>query len=63
MKKEIWMQTRPTRFWRRSFLNVKKLSFRDFYGIGADGRVKTFSRGGSDITGPIVAKSMSCKFI
>lgn len=30
MKKEISMQTRPTRFWRRSFLNVKKLSFRDF---------------------------------
>ena len=28
-----------------------------FYGIGADGRVKTFSRGGSDITGSIVAKA------
>ena len=26
-----------------------------FYGSGADGRVKTFSRGGSDITGSIVA--------
>ncbi len=26
-----------------------------FYGCGADGRVKTFSRGGSDITGSIVA--------
>ena len=26
-----------------------------FYGQGADGRVKTFSRGGSDITGSIVA--------
>ena len=28
-----------------------------FYGIGADGKVKTFSRGGSDITGSIVAKA------
>lgn len=30
-----------------------------FYGMGADGRVKTFSRGGSDITGSIVARA--CK--
>lgn len=30
-----------------------------FYGAMADGRVKTFSRGGSDITGSIVAKA--CK--
>ncbi len=29
-----------------------------FYGIGADGRVKTFSRGGSDITGSIVARAV-----
>ncbi|MCM1283202.1 MAG: aspartate kinase [Muribaculaceae bacterium] len=28
-----------------------------FYGVGADGSVKTFSRGGSDITGSIVAKA------
>lgn len=28
-----------------------------FYGMGADGKVKTFSRGGSDITGSIVAKA------
>lgn len=28
-----------------------------FYGICADGRVKTFSRGGSDVTGSIVAKA------
>ena len=28
-----------------------------FYGCGADGRVKTFSRGGSDITGSIVARA------
>ena len=29
-----------------------------FYGAYADGRVKTFSRGGSDITGSIVAKAV-----
>lgn len=29
-----------------------------FYGMGADGRVKTFSRGGSDITGSIVAQAV-----
>ena len=29
-----------------------------FYGWGVDGRVKTFSRGGSDITGSIVSKAV-----
>lgn len=29
-----------------------------FYGCGADGRVKTFSRGGSDVTGSIIAKAI-----
>jgi len=29
-----------------------------FYGVGPDGRIKTFSRGGSDITGSIVAKAV-----
>ena len=28
-----------------------------FYGMGFDGRIKTFSRGGSDITGSIVARA------
>ncbi|OUP50819.1 aspartate kinase [Lachnoclostridium sp. An181] len=30
-----------------------------FYGCGADGKVKTFSRGGSDITGSLVARAVS----
>lgn len=30
-----------------------------FYGKGADGRVKTFSRGGSDISGAIVARAVN----
>ena len=29
-----------------------------FYGLGADGKVKTFSRGGGDISGSIVARSV-----
>ena len=29
-----------------------------FYGCGADGRVQTFSRGGSDVTGSVVAKAI-----
>lgn len=29
-----------------------------FYGMGADGKIKTFSRGGSDVTGSIVAKAV-----
>ena len=29
-----------------------------FYGLGVDGKVKTFSRGGSDISGSIVARSI-----
>ncbi len=43
---------------------VKRLKHHDhavipgFYGAYADGRVKTFSRGGSDITGSIVARAL-----
>lgn len=33
--------------------------FPGFYGKGADGRVKTFSRGGSDISGAIVARAVN----
>ncbi len=29
-----------------------------FYGAYEDGRVKTFSRGGSDVTGSLVAKAI-----
>lgn len=32
-----------------------------FYGSGPDGKIKTFSRGGSDITGAIIAKSVAAK--
>lgn len=38
-----------------TFKSVKHAVLPGFYGMGADGEIKTFSRGGSDITGAIVA--------
>ncbi|MBO5240699.1 MAG: aspartate kinase [Clostridia bacterium] len=32
-----------------------------FYGLGADGKVKTFSRGGGDISGSIVARAVAAE--
>ena len=43
--------------------NVEKAVIPGFYGAMEDGRVKTFSRGGSDITGSIVAKAVRGRFI
>ncbi len=38
---------------------IGKAVFPGFYGAGADGRVKTFSRGGSDISGAVVARAVN----
>lgn len=38
--------------------NIKQAIIPGFYGAYEDGKVKTFSRGGSDITGSIVAKAV-----
>ena len=38
---------------------VKLAVFPGFYGRGADGKIKTFSRGGSDISGAIVARAVN----
>lgn len=38
---------------------AKLAVFPGFYGTGADGKVKTFSRGGSDISGAIVARAVN----
>lgn len=35
--------------------------FPGFYGRGADGKIKTFSRGGSDISGAIVARAVNAR--
>ena len=42
----------------KSLENVERAVIPGFYGAMADGVVKTFSRGGSDITGSIVAKAV-----
>ncbi len=38
--------------------DASRAVFPGFYGRGADGKVKTFSRGGSDISGAIVARAV-----
>lgn len=38
--------------------DTEKAVFPGFYGKGTDGKVKTFSRGGSDISGAIVARAV-----
>ncbi len=38
---------------------AKRAVFPGFYGKGVDGKVKTFSRGGSDISGSIVARAIN----
>ena len=38
--------------------NYKRAVIPGFYGRGADGKVKTFSRGGSDISGAVVARAV-----
>ena len=38
---------------------VERAVFPGFYGCGIDGKVKTFSRGGSDISGAIVARAVN----
>lgn len=38
---------------------VNRAVFPGFYGRGADGKVKTFSRGGSDISGAVVARAVN----
>ena len=40
---------------------VSKAVIPGFYGAKADGEIATFSRGGSDITGSIVASVLNCK--
>ena len=41
----------------RELAGRKKVVIPGFYGMGKDGNVKTFSRGGSDVTGSIVARA------
>ena len=47
-----------TQWWSRSLENVDRAVIPGFYGRRRDGGVRTFSRGGSDITGSIVARAV-----
>lgn len=40
-------------------VGVERAVFPGFYGTGADGKIKTFSRGGSDISGAVVARAVN----
>lgn len=43
---------------RKILSNVNKAVIPGFYGIDANGDIKTFSRGGSDVTGAIIARGV-----
>lgn len=43
----------------KAIVGVERAVFPGFYGMGTDGRVKTFSRGGSDISGAVVARAVN----
>ena len=40
-------------------IKTKKIVILDFYGCYPDGNIHLFSRGGSDVTGAVVAKALS----
>ena len=58
IKLVIWKRRRPINSFTKNSANPSMRLFRVFYGACADGTVKTFSRGGSDVTGSLVAKAI-----
>ena len=57
-KTEILMQIRQTDSFQKRLQKCEKAVIPGFYGGMEDGTVKTFSRGGSDVTGSLVAKAI-----
>ncbi|MFR5703479.1 MAG: hypothetical protein ACLUD0_17530 [Eubacterium ramulus] len=49
---------RQTDSFQNVFRNARRAVIPGFYGGMEDGTVKTFSRGGSDVTGSLVAKAI-----
>ncbi len=47
-----------TQKWTQKLFGMKKVVVPGFYGRRRDGSIKTFSRGGSDITGAIIARAV-----
>ena len=52
------MPRRQTDFCPKKLAKCEHAVIPGFYGAGEDGKVKTFSRGGSDVTGSLVAKAI-----
>ena len=50
-----------TQQWTRQLIGMDRVVIPGFYGRRRDGGVKTFSRGGSDITGAIVARAVEAE--
>ena len=44
----------------KTLKEIKNAVIPGFYGINKNGKIKTFSRGGSDVTGSIIAKAVEC---
>ena len=53
-----WDAQKTEKTMRATLGKLKNAVVPGFYGTGFDGRIKTFSRGGSDVTGSIVAGAM-----
>ena len=58
MKTEILSQSTPTGSCPSVWSMWRSAVIPGFYGSKPDGTIKTFSRGGSDVTGSIVAKAI-----
>ena len=52
-------ETRTYRHMADRLASIERAVIPGFYGLGHDGRIKTFGRGGSDITGATVARGLS----
>lgn len=46
---------------RETLIGVENAVIPGFYGASFDGKIKTFSRGGSDVTGAIIAKAVNAE--
>lgn len=55
------MQEETDKALREELAKHERAVIPGFYGTGADGKVKTFSRGGSDVTGSLVARAVDAE--
>lgn len=58
MKREIFLAEETNTLLKERLSDIKAAVIPGFYGATEEGVVKTFSRGGSDITGSIIAKAI-----